>query len=147
MFEEKLAFEGPDGELLLEPTVEQIRDLLLLGSDYWAASSAGIGYVQLRDRGYSNNCERPFLYIIQDDQYGVHLNYQIMDYKPFGKNVNLMTKGDWGDDETVTVSLGGEDVDFPASSFVPLDLACQIIADFLLDQKLPDRVTWVKAPI
>ena len=146
--ENQLAFEGPDGELTFDLTLDKIKSLLELGEDYWLCSAGYIGWITLVGTGFSTNFERPSLHMIVMEPFGIHLNYKIMDYKPYGKNVEMVVwLAGFGEDEMVEVSLGGEPCDLPRSSFVPLDVALRVIEEFLERQKMSGVVEWRPAKV
>ncbi len=142
---ESPVFEGPDGELTLNPSLEMMRTLLNTESDYWdgGSGSAYLGWVELRDPGYRNIWERPSLHLIVHDPYGINISYQIMNYQPHTSNVKLMVyREDVLGDFLVEHYLGGEPAYFPGRSFVTRDVAVQVIHDFLQTEKPSSSVVW-----
>ena len=142
---EAIAYEGPDGELLLNPTVQDLRTLFKLGPDYWqgGSGSAYVGWVRLRDPGYSSLTDRPVLHIIVHEPYGVCLMYEVVSYRPGTSGVALMTcSSASGGDRRVEHYLGGELDSFPGESFVPFNAAERAIGGFLQTQTPSMEVTW-----
>ncbi len=143
---EQLAFEGPDGELTFDLTLDKIKSLTELGEDYWLCSAGYIGWITLVGTGFSTNFERPSLHIIIKEPFGIHLNYKIMDYKPYGKNTDLIVwSNTYPAEEMVEVSLGGEPCELPRNSFLTIEVALEVIRTFLEKQEMSDVVEWRKA--
>ncbi len=122
-----LGFEGPYAELTLSPTTDQIRTVLEMGDAHWTASAGLLGWVILREVGYSNDWSLPSLALILVEAHGVHVRFR---HGGNGCPSQLIDSGGVGD-ETCTVSTGGEDFKLPLRSFLPLDLACVVIEWFL----------------
>ena len=140
-----LAYEGPDGELTLRPSFTAVAAFFDLGPDYWhgGSGSAYIGWIKLRDPGYSLLTERPILHIVVHEPYGVSLSYQVMSYQAGAANFALMTYNDMAaDDLLVEHYIGGEPAYFPHRSFVSRDAAERVIARFLETQETPTEGAW-----
>ena len=140
---ETIAYEGPDGELLLDPTLEVIRELLNSGPDYWqgGSGSAYVGRILLRDPGYSMLTDRPVLHVIAHEPYGVCLMYEIVGNRTGKPGISLLSynQGPLGV-ARVQHYLGGEPAYFPRESFVAVSVCERVIGDFLRTQT-PSRET------
>lgn len=142
---EVLAYEGPDGELLLQPTSETLTPFLERGPDYWqgGSGSAYIGWIKLRNPGYSTLFDRPVLHIIVHDPYGVCLMYEVVKNQPgAGRKALLTDNENPPSDFTVEHYLGGEAAYLPSRSFVPREAAERAVVAFLQTQEPPDEVVW-----
>ncbi len=145
--EEQLGYEGPDGELSLNPSTDYIMEELARGQEHWLGGSATavIVWTQLRNPGYSMNFTKPSLHLFRHDPYGIHFSYKIFDYNPGGRNIELMARlCDAVIDGTVTHCLGGEDVYFPVSSFVSDDIAKTVVNEFLITGQPSNSAIWYK---
>ena len=138
-------YEGPDGELTLNPSLDIVGAFLDNGQDYWegGSGSAYIGWVKLNNPGYSNHWERSSLHIIVHQPYGIHLCYQIMSYQPHTSSVKLMVYSEEAqEDILVKHYLGGEPEYYPRRSFVTQETAVRVIGDFLQTEKPSSSVVW-----
>ena len=141
---EVLAYEGPDGELTLNPSLERICAFLGEGADYWegGSGSAYIGWIKQNGTGYSNVWERPALHLIVHKPHGIHLRYQIMNYRPHTSSIKLIIDGEIRVDAPIEHYLGGEPECLPQSSFVSQEVAVRVITDFLQTGQPSASVAW-----
>ena len=142
---EVLAYEGPDGELTLRPSVETLAPFFDMGPDYWqgGSGSAYIGWIKERSPGYSTRFDRPVLHIIFHEPYGVCLTYEVVSYQPGVPGMALMTYNDLvAGDLLVEHYLGGEAAYLPRRSFVRKEAAVRVAAAFLQTQKPSAEVMW-----
>ncbi len=143
---EVLAYEGTDGELTLNPTLEEISAFLGMDKDYWqgGSGSAVIAWVNLRDGGgYSTLYERPTLHLIVHEPYGIHLRYMVMNYQPYTSNIELMSLDENApSDLLVEHFIGGEPAYLPRQSFLSQEGAIRAIADFLQTEKPTPTIRW-----
>ena len=142
---EVLAYEGPDGELSLRPSLETLTPFFDMGQDYWqgGSGSAYIGWIKLRSPGYSTLFERPVLHIIVHEPYGVCLMYEVVSNQPGVAGIALIINNEIPPpDLLVEHFIGGEAAYFPSRSFVSREVAKRVVAAVLQSPEPPAEVTW-----
>lgn len=129
----RLAFTGSDGEYLHNPNLEDIRGFFKLGTEYWEgqSGSAWLGWLRYDgDKPASASPERfdlPCLQIMRQPDYGVHIIYSDGETK-------LTLLDDSLPEGEVKYYVGGEPERWSRRSFVSLEMAEQVIKEFLQSQ-------------
>lgn len=133
-----LAYEGPDGELTLTPSLAQVCAFLDRGADYWegGSGSALLAEVELREPGYQMFFDRPVLHLIGHPPYGFCLVYALPDRRYVTDNEAAP------DSPPIKHYCGGEPEFFPLRHFISRELTEQAIAHFLETQQPTPAVRW-----
>jgi hypothetical protein len=132
------AYEGTDGDVIVNPELAVVQDCLRRDDDYWegGSGSAYIGTVRLLDPGYTTLFDRPCFHIMVHRPYGVALTYQR------GGDVRMTYQDSLPDDQLIIHYLGGQPACIPLRCFVPEQAAVNAIAQFLNAEQLPACVEW-----
>lgn len=128
----RVIFNLPDGKEQVNPATESLRDFVLnRGDEFWATGS---GQAALEFKGAEAG-SRLLLTGLQSA--GFFLIYEAAEGDPLAATNPTTT-----DQEMITVYVGGEPMEIPASNFLDRETAWRIIGDFLHDGKPSPRVTW-----
>ena len=142
---EILAFEGPDGELVIKPTAEEVIALIdpTLGNWLGSSGSAYVGWIELKGTGYTTNFKRPTLHFIVSGADLVQLLYIKYYYEPGVQDLRLSSfNPTMPENRLIEHYLGGESNWLPMQSFLSHADAASAIRQFIATENLPQSVKW-----
>jgi hypothetical protein len=124
-------FSPPDGEIIQNPQLDWLKDLILnKGEDYW---NAGAGQASLKR--HENGATIELLLTLEPSQ-GFYLEY----IDP--QNVYYVSLGEGTFDKTVTVYVGGDPVLLPTAFFISRKLALAAVEELCSSGCRTTKITW-----
>lgn len=124
-------FSPPDGEIVMNPELDQLRDLIMnKGEDYW---NAGAGQASLKRHQNGATIE---LLLMMEPSLGFYLEY----IDP--QNVYYVSLGEGSFDKTATIYIGGDPVLLPTVFFVPRESACAAVEELYRTGQRSERINW-----
>jgi hypothetical protein len=131
-----LGFMGTDGELVVPVTAAEVCAYLDRGEQYWHGESGSARLDECRRVEQGWQLAPPTLHMVVRVPLGVHFKYVGAD----GRGVAAFVEERPG--ELIEHQLGGNRVWFPASCFVPMPLARQVIEEFVQSGERSALVSW-----